>query len=159
VRNYEIHHTRSTTNSTTRPGTVYPISLNKLSTELDENIVRRLARPELDALSRTSKYYRSLTEPYLYRNLVFSKHQAYEIQCLFLTILGRNELAKHIRSFTFTKDEVDMRALIRQGILQRDDGTYNCGHAACPNDHQTASGRTVRNAFIQSRIQLSGVIR
>jgi hypothetical protein len=75
------------------------MSLNKLSTELDENIVRRLARPELDALSRTSRYYSSLTEPYLYRNLVFSKYQAYEIQRLFLTILGRNELAKHIRSF------------------------------------------------------------
>jgi hypothetical protein len=86
------------------------MSLNKLSTKLDEDIVQRLARPGLDALSRTSKYYRSLMEPYLYKDLVFSKHQAYEIQCLFLTILGRNELAKHIRSFTMTKDEVDMRA-------------------------------------------------
>jgi hypothetical protein len=86
------------------------MSLNKLSTELDENIVRHLARAELDALSRTNKYYRSLTEPYLYKDPVFSKHQAYEMQCLFLTILGRHELVKHIRSFTMTTHEVGMRA-------------------------------------------------
>lgn len=74
-------------------------SLCALSTELDENILQRLAQSELSLISRTSKYYWALAEPVLYKSVTFSKHQNYELVCFFLTILKRNDLAKHIRFF------------------------------------------------------------
>lgn len=72
------------------------MSLEVLPTEVDENIIRRLSKPELDSLSRTSRYYRNLTEPFLYKDLTFSTHHDHKIKRLFLTILERKELAVHI---------------------------------------------------------------
>jgi hypothetical protein len=76
------------------------MSIFALSTELDENILRRLAQPELDSVSRTSKYYRTLAEPLLYEDLVFSEGQESSLACLLVTCLRRKELAKHIRLFS-----------------------------------------------------------
>ncbi|KAF2833105.1 hypothetical protein CC86DRAFT_376336 [Ophiobolus disseminans] len=81
------------------------MSLDALSTELDDEIVRRLAKSELEALSRTTKYYRALSEPYLYKNPEFATNEARRIILLFQTIVRRQELAKYIRSFTVTPDQ------------------------------------------------------
>jgi hypothetical protein len=48
------------------------MSISALSTELDENILQRLAQLELDSISRASKDYRTLGEPLLYKSLTFS---------------------------------------------------------------------------------------
>jgi hypothetical protein len=47
--------------------------MDSLSTELDDNIVHRLGIADLNALSRTSKYYAAITEPFLYQDLTFSE--------------------------------------------------------------------------------------
>jgi hypothetical protein len=46
--------------------------MDRLSTELDENIIGRLDKAALNALSKTSTYYRNLAEAHLYRGLIFS---------------------------------------------------------------------------------------
>jgi len=79
--------------------------MDALSTEIDDNIIRRLPRAALSFISKTSKYYRSLAEPHLYRDLIFSVHQHISIMRLFLTLTIRPELAPCIRSFVLTEDE------------------------------------------------------
>ena len=59
----------------------------------------------MDNLSLTSKYYRALCEPHLYRELTFSRRNSYLINCLFLTILSRPELALHIQSVVLNDGE------------------------------------------------------
>jgi hypothetical protein len=80
------------------------MSINQLSTELDENIIRRLGVAELNVLSKSSKYYRPLTEPFLYKDFTFPVESHYRIMNLFLTILGRQGLAKLIWTFTLTNE-------------------------------------------------------
>jgi hypothetical protein len=63
------------------------MSIFALSTELEENILGRLAQPELDSVSRISKYYRTLAEPLLYEDLVFSEGQESSLACLLVTCL------------------------------------------------------------------------
>lgn len=78
--------------------------MGRLSTELDDNIARRLAKDDLNALSRTNKYYRALAEPHLYRNLVFNTLHIHKIVFLFRTIIQRPALAEHIRSLVPSRD-------------------------------------------------------
>ncbi|CAO2657147.1 Nn.00g032730.m01.CDS01 [Neocucurbitaria sp. VM-36] len=52
----------------------------------------------LNNLSKVSKYYRSIAEPYLYRHFSFWTRQKTNIRWLFLTIVSRPDLAAHIRS-------------------------------------------------------------
>jgi hypothetical protein len=87
------------------------MSMESLSTEMDENIIQRLPKSALNNFSKTSRYYRSLAEPHLYRNLVLSNRQPQEILRLFFTILRRNGLATHIRSFRLTCDDAGVRVL------------------------------------------------
>jgi hypothetical protein len=82
-----------------------------LSTEMDENIIQRLPKSALNNLSKTSRYYRSLAEPHLYRNLVLSNQQPQKILRLFFTILRRNGLATHIRNFRLTRDDAGTQVL------------------------------------------------
>ena len=79
--------------------------MDSLSTEVDDNIIRRLPRAALSSMSKTSKYYRSLAEPHLYRDLIFSVHQHISIMRLFLTLTIRPELAPYIRSFALTENK------------------------------------------------------
>ncbi|CAN9140839.1 unnamed protein product [Alternaria alternata] len=79
--------------------------MNRLSTEIDENIAQRLDKKDLSALLKTSRYHRTIAEPYLYEELTFSDQQHASINLLFNTILDRRELAGHIRSFTLTDKE------------------------------------------------------
>ena len=76
--------------------------MNRLSTEIDENIAKRLDKKDLSALLKTSRYHRTIAEPYLYGELTFSDQQHASISLLFNTILDRRELAGRIRSFTLT---------------------------------------------------------
>jgi hypothetical protein len=77
----------------------------RLSTELDENIAQRLDKKNLSALLKTSRYHRTIAEPYLYEELTFSDQQHASISLLLNTILDRRELAGRIRSFTLTDKE------------------------------------------------------
>jgi hypothetical protein len=82
------------------------MSLKSLPTELDIKIIEALcptnARKALSALSRTSKYYRKLVEPMLYRDLTFQVVDNIQIKRLFLTLLVREDLPQHIRSLTLS---------------------------------------------------------
>jgi hypothetical protein len=80
--------------------------LKSLPTELDIKIIEALCptndRKALSALSRTSKYYRKLVEPMLYRDLTFRAVDDIQIKRLFLTFLVREDLPQHIRSFNLS---------------------------------------------------------
>jgi hypothetical protein len=54
-------------------------------------------------MSKISKYYRDLVEPFLYMNLTFGADHHVRITTLFLTIIERPSLAEYIRSFTLTR--------------------------------------------------------
>ncbi|CAN9481906.1 unnamed protein product [Alternaria alternata] len=79
--------------------------MNRLSTEIDENIAKRLDKKDLSALLKTSRYHRTIAEPYLYGELTFSDQQHARISLLFNTIFDHRELAGRIRSFTLTDKE------------------------------------------------------
>jgi hypothetical protein len=71
-----------------------------LSTELDVKILELLHddRQALSAMSKTSKYYRTITEPILYRDILFPEVTVSKIKRLLMTLLDRSELAGYIRS-------------------------------------------------------------
>ena len=76
--------------------------MDRLSTELDEKIIQYLVGKEASALSMTSKYYRPLAERQLYRVLTFSTKECADLMLLLETLLDRQGLARHVRSFTLT---------------------------------------------------------
>jgi hypothetical protein len=78
--------------------------MQSLSTELDEMILGYLDPLALSALSMTSKYYRRIAEPHLYKNLVFYVEDAYGVFNLLFNLVNRQELAQHIQSFTLLDD-------------------------------------------------------
>jgi hypothetical protein len=82
--------------------------MESLSTEIDEHIIRLLPQAALNSMSRVSKGYNALTEPYLYRDIVFSVEQELDIFRLFFTILKRNDLAIYIHSVTLNDNEIDL---------------------------------------------------
>ncbi|KAF1842265.1 uncharacterized protein K460DRAFT_409681 [Cucurbitaria berberidis CBS 394.84] len=75
------------------------MSLSTIPPELGGEIARFMDHDALNNLSKVSKYYRSIAEPFLYRNLEFRGRQDTNIRWLFLTIVSRPGLAAHIRSF------------------------------------------------------------
>jgi hypothetical protein len=81
--------------------------MESLSTEIDEKIIRRLPQGALNTMSRVSKGYHALTEPYLYRDVVLSDKQSLDTFRLLFTILKRKDLVKYIISFTLTSDNID----------------------------------------------------
>jgi hypothetical protein len=76
------------------------MSLAALSTELDEHIVHQLRQSDLHSISLTSKYYRALAEPQLYKEIRLCIQDNSGILWLFLILLDRKELAQHIQTFT-----------------------------------------------------------
>jgi hypothetical protein len=85
------------------------MSLASLSTELDEPIIRQLPQSDLHSISLTSKYYRALAEPHLYKDIRMCVQDNSGILWFFLTLLDRKELVQHIQTFTLaSKDEVKM---------------------------------------------------
>lgn len=85
------------------------MSLKSLPTELDIKIIEDLCptndRKALSALFRTSKYYRKLVETMLYRDLTLLAVDDIQIKRLFLTLLVRENLPQHIRSFTLCSND------------------------------------------------------
>jgi hypothetical protein len=51
-------------------------------------------------LSKVSKHYRALAEPYLYKNIVLKQYDEHGLMRLFFTLLARKDLALHILSLT-----------------------------------------------------------
>jgi hypothetical protein len=82
--------------------------MESLSTEIDEHIIQLLPQAALNSMSRVSRGYHTLTEPYLYRNIVFSVEQELDIFRLLFTILKRNDLATHIHSVLLIDYEIDL---------------------------------------------------
>ncbi|KAI4637025.1 hypothetical protein J4E93_010691 [Alternaria ventricosa] len=91
--------------------------MDRLSTELDEKIIQHLVGKEASALSMTSKYYRSLAEPQLYRELNFSTKQCIDLMLLFDTLVDRQDLAKHIHSFTITTNGIPQFTLAFDAVF------------------------------------------
>jgi hypothetical protein len=115
------------------------MSMGKLSTELDDIIIQHLAPPELAAISRTSKYYHALAEPYLYKDLVLLSNV--DVMRLMLTVLKRRNLCQYIRSITLVTDRwkkiymaqfrkaifrkaAEIRDIIQQVALPLHDNTF-----------------------------------
>jgi hypothetical protein len=81
------------------------MSLKTLLTELDERILGFLADKDLNAMSRTSKYYNKIAESHLYRRVVFGFNQNHRARKLLLTLLLRPDLASHIEEVEVTKSQ------------------------------------------------------
>jgi hypothetical protein len=52
---------------------------------------------------RTSRYYRKVTEPFVYKDLVISSGDTRAVKSLILTLVNRNELAIHITTAILTR--------------------------------------------------------
>jgi hypothetical protein len=82
--------------------------MQSLANELLGNIFNRLPHAARNSVSKVSRYYRNLAEPYLYRDLVFSVYQDIKMSELLTTVLDRRELPLHTRSLTLTNaDHMD----------------------------------------------------
>ena len=79
------------------------MSMDAISTEVDELIIESLRSEDVSAMSKVNKYYRGLAEKRLYRNLTFHTDCYYRINRLFLTVVDRPDIAKLIRSFMLTR--------------------------------------------------------
>jgi hypothetical protein len=75
------------------------MSFATLSTEMDTRIISFMDRRSLDNMSRTSKYYRQITEPLLYRHLKFKGRDHAAIMHLSVVLTNRQDLANYIKSF------------------------------------------------------------
>ncbi|KAF2869906.1 hypothetical protein BDV95DRAFT_576609 [Massariosphaeria phaeospora] len=78
-------------------------SLSSLPSELDKDIAKLLSTSDLHSLTGVSRHYNNIAEPYLYRHVgFFNDGHEFMMGRLFLTILGRPSLARHIESFTLS---------------------------------------------------------
>jgi len=91
--------------------------MDRLATEIDEKIIQHLVGKEASALSMTSRYYRSLAETQLYRELKFSTEQCMDLMLLLETLVDRQDLAKHIHSFTITTHGMPELTLAFDAVL------------------------------------------
>lgn len=96
------------------------MSMGSLSTEIDENVIKRLPQSALSSISKTSKYYRTLSEPSLYESIVLGETETTAVACFFRTLLDRKYLAKYIKAFTMNEHEAsDARTSHRTCMHQR----------------------------------------
>ncbi|KAH6282072.1 hypothetical protein HBI40_011280 [Parastagonospora nodorum] len=74
------------------------MSLSKLSAEFDAHVCRCFVgdTSALSAFSKSSRYYRSVAEPYLYRDITLFKKDEHQIWRLFFTLLSCQPLTQHI---------------------------------------------------------------
>jgi hypothetical protein len=68
--------------------------LQALPTELDVMIIDNLNQQDLSYMSQTSKYYRRISEPLLYRGIRFGTGQHHRIKQLLVTLVSREDLRK-----------------------------------------------------------------
>lgn len=77
------------------------MSLDTLPTELHDQVLTYLDHDALNTMSLTSKAYRGITEPFLYRHIVLKAEKLVSIRWLVVTILYRPDLAAHIKTIMF----------------------------------------------------------
>jgi hypothetical protein len=99
------------------------MSLPALSTELDNRILDFLDYDALNAISKISKYYRSVAEARLYRNLHLDSAHIKIVQALLLTLVSRPDLAAHIASIklsslTRASDEANHEGFYQRSLQQ-----------------------------------------
>lgn len=82
------------------------MSFAKLSTELDSKIAGFYLgdTQALSALSKVSKYYRAITEPFLYAEIKTSIYDRYRMQDLLFTVMDREDLALYIKNVKISGD-------------------------------------------------------
>jgi len=80
------------------------MSIDALPSELDNRILTLLDHDALNAMSKTSKTYRGVSEPFLYRHIKFAASHDVTIRWLVVTILHRPDLTTHIRTVKFSED-------------------------------------------------------
>jgi hypothetical protein len=70
-------------------------------TELDTEIASLLVgdKRALSALSRVSKYYRAVAEPFLSKDMILAKYDYVSLRHLLLTIPSRPDAALYVKSF------------------------------------------------------------
>jgi hypothetical protein len=105
------------------------MSFDALPTELDNQILLCLDHDGLDAMSQTSKTYRTITEPFLYRNLELKTGNHVSIRWLVVTLLCRPEVAAFIRAIRIVEagpTNQDNRAVLWLGELGRHNVSLRC---------------------------------
>ncbi|KAF2819984.1 hypothetical protein CC86DRAFT_412454 [Ophiobolus disseminans] len=102
------------------------MSLANLSTELDENIIKYLHcdQSALSAMSRLSKYYRTLAQPVLYRDIKFTLATGTKLKQLLMTLFDQRELTKCIRSITILNTCSDDQISLNQAACLNRFSTY-----------------------------------
>jgi hypothetical protein len=108
------------------------MALSSISTELDAAITGYLVghTTALAALSRTSKYYRSLAEPLLYRMIDIQNYLEFRIKRLLMTLLDSPQKGRYIESFTITRplskriNSNSEEEVIATKIIRQDLGRY-----------------------------------
>lgn len=75
------------------------MSFRKLPTELDAKIASHLVgdTQSLSALSKVSRYYRTVAEPYLYEEVEFNDMEMWHLWCLLRTMIDRNTVASYVK--------------------------------------------------------------
>ncbi|KAJ8108605.1 hypothetical protein OPT61_g8059 [Boeremia exigua] len=81
------------------------MSFDALPTEFDNRILALLDHDSLNAMSRTSKMYRMVTEPFLYRHIELNSGSGVGIRWLVVTLLSRPELAAYTKTIKCLKTE------------------------------------------------------
>ena len=79
------------------------ISLSRLPTELDEHILEHCDQLSLSRISRTSTYYRRITEPFLYRDIKLNMLNPTAVESLCLNLVNRKPRAQHVQSLSLFK--------------------------------------------------------
>lgn len=102
------------------------MSLGELSTELDSRIASLVHdKSALSAFSLTSKYYRMIAEPYLYKNIEVDEYDYHTLLRLLFTLLDRNELAAYVKSIKYTQGNFGLTYdVAKQGKLRSDVWKY-----------------------------------
>lgn len=83
------------------------MSISGIPTELDKHILSYLQHDSLNAISKVSKYYRGIAEPYLYRNLKFDGQKDSRIRWLVLTLVARPDVAKNVKTLKVSYQHED----------------------------------------------------
>ena len=78
--------------------------LRTLPTEIDELIISHLTQSSLYNVSLTNKYHRTLSEPWLYRDIQLDISNTFAPLQLLMTLLVRRKLAHHVQSFALTSE-------------------------------------------------------
>ncbi|PSN72685.1 hypothetical protein BS50DRAFT_671749 [Corynespora cassiicola Philippines] len=74
------------------------MGLADLPTELDKHIISYMMKSDLNIMSRVNRYYRQISEPFLYRNIHVCINPTNQVISLLRVITERKELASYIET-------------------------------------------------------------